>query len=37
MMEKDDIAQGLVSLISQHSVNELVMGAAADKNYSKYV
>jgi hypothetical protein len=37
MIEKDNIAEGLISLISQHSVTELVMGAAADKKYSKYV
>ncbi|XP_078148445.1 U-box domain-containing protein 33-like isoform X2 [Carex rostrata] len=33
--ESDDIVKGLVSLISQHRVTELVMGAAADKYYSK--
>ncbi|KAJ1694420.1 hypothetical protein LUZ63_011118 [Rhynchospora breviuscula] len=35
IIEKDDITEGLVSLISEHGVTELVMGAATDKYYSK--
>lgn len=37
MIESDDVAQGLVELISEHHVTALVMGAAADKDYTKYV
>ncbi|KAJ3672225.1 hypothetical protein LUZ60_006946 [Juncus effusus] len=35
IMEMDDIAEGIVTLIAQHGITELVIGAAADKNYSK--
>ncbi|KAF8675246.1 hypothetical protein HU200_047919 [Digitaria exilis] len=35
VVESDDVAQGLVELISEHHVTALVMGAAADKNYTK--
>ncbi|CAL5383010.1 unnamed protein product [Camellia sinensis] len=32
---KDSIHKGIVELISQHSIKMLVMGAAADKHYSR--
>ncbi|GMP43490.1 hypothetical protein CsSME_00012829 [Camellia sinensis var. sinensis] len=32
---KDSIEKGIVELISQHSIKMLVMGAAADKRYSR--
>ncbi|KAM0890427.1 hypothetical protein ACQ4PT_027061 [Festuca glaucescens] len=35
VVESDDVAQGLVKLISEHRVTELVMGAVADKHYTK--
>ncbi|TKW31971.1 hypothetical protein SEVIR_2G140900v4 [Setaria viridis] len=35
VVESDDVAQGLVELISEHHVTTLVMGAAADKHYTK--
>ncbi|XP_062199347.1 U-box domain-containing protein 33-like isoform X5 [Phragmites australis] len=35
VVESDDVAQGLVELISEHHVTVLVMGAAADKKYTK--
>ncbi|KAM0890436.1 hypothetical protein ACQ4PT_027065 [Festuca glaucescens] len=35
VVESDDVAQGLVKLISEHRVTALVMGAAADKHYTK--
>ncbi|KAL6838452.1 hypothetical protein ACP4OV_031697 [Aristida adscensionis] len=35
VIESDDVAQGLVELISEHHVTVLVMGAAADKQYTK--
>jgi hypothetical protein len=31
----DCIEMGIVELISQHGIKELVMGAAADKHYAK--
>jgi K+-sensing histidine kinase KdpD len=37
VVESDDVAQGLVELISEHHVTALVMGAASDKHYTKYV
>lgn len=36
VIEADDIGQGLLQLISQHRITNLVMGAAADKHYTKY-
>ncbi|XP_072967992.1 U-box domain-containing protein 33-like [Typha angustifolia] len=33
--EMGDVAEGIVMLIAQHGITELVVGAAADKNYSK--
>ncbi|URE05566.1 U-box domain-containing protein [Musa troglodytarum] len=35
VIEMDDIAKGLVELIERHRITKLVMGAAADKHYSK--
>ncbi|KAL6903842.1 hypothetical protein ACP4OV_004655 [Aristida adscensionis] len=34
-IQKDDIAEGVMELINLHRITKLVMGAAADKNYSK--
>ncbi|XP_052193096.1 U-box domain-containing protein 33 isoform X2 [Diospyros lotus] len=34
-IEMDSIEKGIVELISQHGIRMLVMGAAADKHYSK--
>ncbi|XP_062185119.1 U-box domain-containing protein 33-like [Phragmites australis] len=34
-VEKDDIAEGIMELIALHGITKLIMGAAADKNYSK--
>lgn len=36
VIETDDVAKGLIEVISQHRITNLVMGAAADKQYSKY-
>lgn len=36
VIERDDIEKGIVELITQHGITNLVMGAAADKHYSKY-
>ncbi|XP_062222517.1 U-box domain-containing protein 33-like [Phragmites australis] len=35
IIDKDDIAKGLEELIALHGITKLVMGAAADKHYSK--
>ncbi|KAJ1702342.1 hypothetical protein LUZ63_002121 [Rhynchospora breviuscula] len=35
VMEMNDISQGILALIDLHGVTKLVMGAAADKHYSK--
>ncbi|KAI4981002.1 hypothetical protein ZWY2020_021487 [Hordeum vulgare] len=35
IIEKDDVAKGLEELIALHGITKLVMGAAADKHYSK--
>uniref|UniRef100_A0A453PSC6 RING-type E3 ubiquitin transferase n=1 Tax=Aegilops tauschii subsp. strangulata TaxID=200361 RepID=A0A453PSC6_AEGTS len=35
VVESDDVAEGLVQLITEHHVTALVMGAAADKHYTK--
>ncbi|CAN6203854.1 unnamed protein product [Urochloa humidicola] len=35
VVQSDDVAKGLVELISEHHVTALVMGAAADKHYTK--
>lgn len=32
----ENIENGIVSLIAQHGIKLLVMGAAADKHYTKY-
>jgi K+-sensing histidine kinase KdpD len=36
IIASDDIARGLVQLVDQHGVTELVMGAASDRAYSRY-
>ncbi|XP_008778858.2 U-box domain-containing protein 33-like isoform X1 [Phoenix dactylifera] len=35
VFETDDVSKGLVELIAQHGITKLVMGAAADKHYSR--
>ncbi|CAL5020436.1 unnamed protein product [Urochloa decumbens] len=35
IIDKDDVATGLEQLIAFHGITKLVMGAAADKHYSK--
>jgi hypothetical protein len=35
VVESDDVAYGLVDVISEHNVSMLVMGAADDKHYTK--
>ncbi|KAK9143779.1 hypothetical protein Syun_013179 [Stephania yunnanensis] len=34
-IEMDNIEQGIVALVAHHGIRRLVMGAAADKNYSR--
>ncbi|KAI8564841.1 hypothetical protein RHMOL_Rhmol03G0213700 [Rhododendron molle] len=34
-METDNVEKGIVQLVAQHNIRWLVMGAAADKHYSK--
>jgi hypothetical protein len=34
-VEMESIEKGILELISQHGIRTLVMGAAADKRYSK--
>lgn len=33
----DSVEKGIVELITMHGIQKLVMGAAADKLYSKYI
>ncbi|XP_010940488.1 U-box domain-containing protein 33 [Elaeis guineensis] len=35
VIETDDVSKGLVELIAKHGITKLVMGAAADKHYSR--
>lgn len=35
IVEMDDVAQGLEELIALHNITELVIGAAADRHFSK--
>lgn len=35
-IQNDDIANGVINLISLHGIKKLVVGAASDKKYSKY-
>ncbi|KAJ1289027.1 hypothetical protein BS78_02G134600 [Paspalum vaginatum] len=35
VVESDDVAQGLVDVISEYHITALVMGAASDKHYTK--
>jgi hypothetical protein len=37
VVESDDVTEGLLQLISERHVTALIMGAAADKHYTKYV
>ena len=36
LIEKDDVAEGLMELIAREDITNLVVGAAADEHYSKY-
>ncbi|RZR88153.1 hypothetical protein BHM03_00015701 [Ensete ventricosum] len=36
VIERDDVGKGLVELIALHGITKLVMGAAADRYYSRY-
>ena len=36
-IESETVESGLVELISQHKIERLVMGAAADRNYARCV
>jgi hypothetical protein len=36
IIETDNVAKGLEELVTLHNVTELVMGAAADRHFSKY-
>ncbi|XP_042433976.1 U-box domain-containing protein 33-like isoform X2 [Zingiber officinale] len=35
VIEKEDVAKGLIELIASHGITKLVMGAAAEKNYKR--
>ncbi|XP_062206176.1 U-box domain-containing protein 33-like [Phragmites australis] len=35
VIENDDVAKGITELVSLHGITKLVMGAAADKHYSR--
>jgi len=35
-IEMDNVEEGIVNMIVQHGIKWLVMGAAADKRYTKY-
>ncbi|KAG1359598.1 U-box domain-containing protein 33 [Cocos nucifera] len=35
VIETDDVSKGLVELVAKHGITKLVMGAAADKHYSR--
>ena len=36
IIETDNVAKGLEELVTLHNITELVMGAAADRHFSKY-
>jgi len=36
VIENNDVAKGIMELVSLHGVSKLIMGAAADKHYSRY-
>lgn len=36
VIERDDVARGLIELIAEFGITKLVMEAALDKRYSKY-
>ena len=36
MIEMDDVAKGLLALIQEHRIRNLVVGAASDRNYSRF-
>lgn len=36
-IERDSVENGIVEVIEQYNIRWLVMGAAADKHYSKYI
>ena len=35
VIEADDAAKGLIELIAHHGIAKLIMGAAADKHFSR--
>jgi hypothetical protein len=37
VIQNEDIAKGITELVSKNGVSKLVMGAAADKHYSRYI
>lgn len=36
VIENDNVAKGITEIVSLHGVSKLIMGAAADKHYSRY-
>jgi len=36
VIENNYVAKGIMELVSLHRVSKLIMGAAADKHYSRY-
>jgi len=36
VIENDDVAKGIAEIVSLHGVSKLIMGAAADKHFSRY-
>lgn len=36
VIENDDVAKGITEIVSLHGVRKLIIGAAADKHYSRY-
>ena len=37
VIQNEDVAKGIAELVSQHGIRKLVMGAAADRHYSRYI
>lgn len=36
VIENDHVAKGIAEIVSLHGVSKLIMGAAADKHFSRY-
>lgn len=36
VIERDDVGEGLVEIVANRGITKLVMGAASDKQYSRY-